>query len=365
LDTDPRKAFAKPNKNTTIEKVKVEGKMALTRKKAEERVSTKPEKALAKAKKAPKIAQAQIRREYQARTKAEKALPKAQLDSAKERQARAAGVSFFVRLTPDEHGQLIRVEIVEAQKPNPKRMGFDSLDGQDLVDLVAFMKEHIGTEIVSEPVPTLALSKSPTEAGALTPKLLTKPHKTPSAPSSHVKRATKTPTAPDTKRRSAKKKPRKHRGRRAETAASQDMMPVDQVGEPPATPRLPRPKASLVVSDIRVFRPGEPDLVALTFPSEEPFIVRAHFQLQGLEARSLSARKSTYDIRIYAEEITGATSKLITTRSAALVQDVLEYPASVQVPGLSPGLYRLVTVVTLGAPIMIGGFYGETIIEVI
>ncbi len=133
----------------------------------------------------------------------------------------------------------------------------------------------------------------------------------------------------------------------------------------PPAPKPLRPKASLIVSDVRVLRLGEPGFMTLTLAPEEPFVVQAHFQLLGPEAPSLTAHKCSYEMRVYANKVTSGKSMLLTTCSAELIQDVLEYKAPAEVPGLPPGLYRLSTVVTLGPHIMMAGFYGKTIIHVI
>jgi len=140
--------------------------------------------------------------------------------------------------------------------------------------------------------------------------------------------------------------------------------PPEKVTAPTPTPGPVRPKSSLIVSDVRVFRPEHPDFVALTLTPEESFVVQARFQLQGPEVQFLTTQKSSFEMKVYANEVTSGKSKLLTTYSAKLIQDVLEYTAPVEVPGLSPGLYRLFTVVILSAPIKMAGFYGKTIIHV-
>lgn len=130
------------------------------------------------------------------------------------------------------------------------------------------------------------------------------------------------------------------------------------------SPGLLRPIASLIVSDVRVFRPGRPDFMTVTLTPEESFVVQARFQLQGPDARSLTARESSYSMTVYAKEVTSGKSMLLTTYSAELIRDVVEYAAPTKMPGLPPGLYHLFIVVILRAPIKMAGFY-ETIIHVI
>lgn len=127
---------------------------------------------------------------------------------------------------------------------------------------------------------------------------------------------------------------------------------------------LPAPKSSLIISDVQVFRLGTPDLLALILRSEEPFGLKAHFQLQGPEAQLFSNQEISFELKVYANEITSSKSKLHTTYSGNVIENMLAYTIPIEVPALSLGLYRLFTVITLHAPIKLAGFYGKTIIHV-
>ena len=70
-------------------------------------------------------------------------------------------------------------------------------------------------------------------------------------------------------------------------------------------------------------------------------------------------------MKVYANEVATGKGMLLTAYRAELTQDVVEYTAPGEVLGLSPGLYRLLTVVTLGVPIEMAGYYDKTIIRVI
>jgi hypothetical protein len=70
-------------------------------------------------------------------------------------------------------------------------------------------------------------------------------------------------------------------------------------------------------------------------------------------------------MNIYANEITRGEFTRLTSSSSRLIQNVLEYVVSAEAPNLSPGLYRLFTVIALGAPNLMGGSYGNTIIQVL
>lgn len=125
-----------------------------------------------------------------------------------------------------------------------------------------------------------------------------------------------------------------------------------------------RPKSKLIVSEVRVFQLGDPDFMTLVLTREEPFGLKARFQLQGPDAQYLATYVSSFEIKLYANEVTSGESKLLTTYSTKMMQDVLEYTAFIEAPGLRPGLYRLFIVVILSAPIKLAGFYGKTIINV-
>jgi hypothetical protein len=131
------------------------------------------------------------------------------------------------------------------------------------------------------------------------------------------------------------------------------------------TPGLLRLQSSPIVSSVRVSRRGEPGSMTLTLTAEEPFLVQTHFHFRGLDARPLTPWERSYEMKVYAHEITRGQSSLITAFGATLMEDVAGYTAPAQVPGLPPGVYRLFTVVTLGAPIKVAGFYSKTIIQVI
>jgi hypothetical protein len=133
--------------------------------------------------------------------------------------------------------------------------------------------------------------------------------------------------------------------------------------EAPA-PEPPVPTFGLVVSDVQVFRTGVAGLADLVLNPDEAFIVQARFRLHGREAPSLAARRSAYELKVYAREVTSGTCTLLTTYRASLAENVSEYTAQMHVPGLSPGFYRLITLVTLPAPINMGSQYEGPIVDV-
>jgi len=130
----------------------------------------------------------------------------------------------------------------------------------------------------------------------------------------------------------------------AKLAIPQELPPTI-VGAPTQEPS--RPAYRLTVSDVRVFRMGAPGVMTLTLSPDEPFLVQARFKLQGPEAPSLTAQKSSYEMKVYAKEVTSGTSRLLDTHSANLVKNLLEYTPIIQALGLPIGLYCLTTLVTL------------------
>jgi hypothetical protein len=364
-----RKLATKRDKETTavIKNAKVEPKTALTRPKTKDSARRVLEEALVEAEKTLRAAQNQVKREHQARIKAKKDLAEAKQALAKVLQARVRRLSFVVRLAIGEQGRPPRIEIEDVQ--NGIKQHFLGLDGDRLV---AFMTAFINPASISEHISPLA--SPPETVEAPTPKAITKSHKATSTPSGEVRRSTgnsvasQAPTlALGAKRRRGGKSAQQHpQEQQSEPIAPQVTVPVDRLGEHPApTPRPPRPRASLIVPDVRVFRPKEPGFATLTLTPGEPFIVQARFQFLGQEARSLTIREPSYEMKVYANELTSGKFQLLTTYSAELVQNVLEYTAPAEVSGFPPGLYRLLTVVTLGPPIMIAGFHSKTIIHVI
>jgi len=124
------------------------------------------------------------------------------------------------------------------------------------------------------------------------------------------------------------------------------------------------PKFSLIVSDVQVFRRGNPDFMTLFLTPEEPFRLQTHFQIQVPNAQTLTLQESSFETKIYVSEISSGNSQLLKTYSVKVIQDVFTYTVPIDLGGLPPGLYRVFTVVTLHGPIKLLGFYGKTIIQV-
>lgn len=137
----------------------------------------------------------------------------------------------------------------------------------------------------------------------------------------------------------------------------------------PESPTIPpirseKQNSSLIVSDVQVLHSEDPDVSTLTLTHEQPFIVQARFLLRGPDAQFLTTQQSSFEMKVYSNDVTNGKSKLLTTYSTMLIRDVLGYTTPVEVKGLSPGLYRLFTLIIFRRPIKLAGFYGKTIIQV-
>lgn len=138
---------------------------------------------------------------------------------------------------------------------------------------------------------------------------------------------------------------------------------------PPRRVETPRkesakPVADLTISEVRVYHIGAPSGTALVFNPNEAFVIQPCFQLQGAMATSLTTQESSYEVNVYAYDMTCGASKLLTSHKANLVKEVLGYAVPLQAPGLSPGLFRLMTVVTLQAPDKTMSYHEGPVIQV-
>ncbi|HXQ37413.1 MAG TPA: hypothetical protein VN843_25610, partial [Anaerolineales bacterium] len=262
-----------------------------------EKARPKSQETLLEAQKALQAAQVQIRRERQARIKAEQDLIEAREELAAARlkvdhQPQISRVSFVVRLTVYEHGQVGRTEIEHVE--SSRRQNFLSLDGERLV---GFMKASISPTNIPDLVTPVGLSSKTVKAVST------------ARPLSH--------------------------------------------------------KFNLIVGDVRVFHTRHPDFATLILIHEDPFVVQARFQLQGPESPSLTTQEPSYEMKVYANEVTSGESQLLTRYSAKLVKEALQYLAPAEVPGLRPGFYRLFTLVTLSKHLRAAGYFDGPVVEVI
>jgi len=127
-------------------------KTALTQPNIEGRTSPKIDKQLTEAQKAPRAAQAEVKRKRNAQIKAERALTEACMKIAATRSegerdfpTQTKRVSFVVRLTLNEQGQFGRAEIEHVS--SGRKQNFLKLDGDRLV---SFMKACVNPENTSD-----------------------------------------------------------------------------------------------------------------------------------------------------------------------------------------------------------------------
>jgi hypothetical protein len=132
----------------------------------------------------------------------------------------------------------------------------------------------------------------------------------------------------------------------SETAIPEGMTP-----RPVEAPESAGPPLDFTVSDVRVRQPGPAAARVAALDPNEAFTLEVHFRLQGPRARALTMRKSSFDARVYAEDLTTGARRLLAIDSASLVEGKLDYAIEIPAPGLSSGQHRLLTLVTIHAPI--------------
>ncbi|HLO15135.1 MAG TPA: hypothetical protein VK206_09920 [Anaerolineales bacterium] len=118
-----------------------------------------------------------------------------------------------------------------------------------------------------------------------------------------------------------------------------------------------RSVSRLIVSNVQLFRHGDPDLATLIVIDDDPFVVRTYFKLQGPDVQFIFTQKSSFEIKIYATEFSSGNVKLITIHRTRVIPNNLEYTFPIEVSGLSQGLFRLFTIVTLNADIKMVGYH--------
>jgi hypothetical protein len=105
------------------------------------------------------------------------------------------------------------------------------------------------------------------------------------------------------------------------------------------------------VSDVSLRREGGPAARIAALDPNEAFTLHVQFRLQGPRASALTRHKSPFDARVYAEDLATGARRLLAVDSASLVEGKLDYAIDMPAPGLSSGQHRLLTLVTIHAPI--------------
>jgi len=336
-ENEPLAAEPDQENQNELEKAKTEGKAAGRRTKIDEKARYKAQKALAEVQEALTAAQAKAEQERQARLKAEKALTKAQ------------------EVLTATHSKL--------EQERQARINADKAraDAERALEETSMNMTGLGKNVE---IPSTMLSEERAERRVsfivrLTVDERGQPRRT---EIEHTQtRKKESFRVLDGERLVAFMRSCISAVAIAEPAVSQVPLSV-QVGIPTTEPL--RQTFSLTVSDVQVFHTGALGTMALTLSPEEAFVVRAHFQIQSTEAVSLFTQESAYEMMVYANQIGSSESKLLTTYSGRLVNDVVENTVQTEVPSLSPGTYRLVTLITLHTPIKAAGYHEGPIVQV-
>ncbi len=338
-DPDNEMLGAEPDEKAgdKAEEAKVKIKAAPKRAKAEEKATLKVEKALAEAREALTAALAKAEQERQARIKAEKALTEAQ-------QALAATHSKL------EQERQARVKAEKGRADAETALAEASMTTRGLVENMETPSKVLGEEGTELRV-SFIVRLTVDERG--------EPRRT-EIEHTQTRKKESFP-ALDGERLATFMRSSISAVAIAGPAIS-EALPSVQVGIP--TPEPPWQTSGLTVSDVRVFRKGVPGTLALTLSPQEVFVVQARFQPQRAEAVSPSAQEFAYEMMVYANKVASSESKLLTTFSGSLVKDVPEHTVQTEVPGLSPGIYHLVTLVTLRTPIKAAGYHEGPIVQV-
>lgn len=119
-------------------------------------------------------------------------------------------------------------------------------------------------------------------------------------------------------------------------------LPVAPV--PTAAPEPPH------IAEVRASRAGERSNTILRLEPGEAFEVNVRFWMRDEDLISLTPQGPDYQVRIYAIEVTSGISRPLATHPGHLSPDRTYYDPLIAVPGLPPGVHRLLTVVTVQLP---------------
>jgi hypothetical protein len=125
---------------------------------------------------------------------------------------------------------------------------------------------------------------------------------------------------------------------------------------------IPVPEAAGEIYTMKIIEPQildreSGDAIPLSVRAGEAFTTQAKFHIQPTEDSPGEIHGSDYEISVYANEIGGNHSQLVASSYGRLQENTLDYTARMEAPGLSPGVYRLVTLVTLHTPTSTTGHY--------
>ena len=119
------------------------------------------------------------------------------------------------------------------------------------------------------------------------------------------------------------------------------------------------------IADIRVLPTGRSATPGLGRPrlrAGEPF--RLRFTLQAVARPPASGMGSWFDVDVRACRLGGATTWLLASDRIGAVTGGTASTVEVAVPGLEPGQYRLLTLVTVGAATEVAAFHDGPVVTV-
>jgi hypothetical protein len=114
------------------------------------------------------------------------------------------------------------------------------------------------------------------------------------------------------------------------------------------TQKLPEVSGgSVTIQSVRVFQSVGTQAPALMLTTGEGFAVQTIFHLSGMDALALTNEKAPYQVACYIYNLTEGGAPLLNTCKGQLAESKFEYTINAYLPSLSPGLYRLTTLVTI------------------
>lgn len=334
-DTPP--AGPEREHTTAMEKARAEAKAALAKAKAMEKARLKAEKALAEVREEVEAVQAEIEEERQARITAEQhldearlAIAAAQVEVDREQQARlqAEQARAEAEQALNETKKALQVEVKPAELPSVE---LEKLAAEQRISFVVRLTVAEQGQVRRTVVEHAHSGKKETFVNLDIHRLAAFMK---ACISSQIIPGPAVPSHPP-------------------SSVSETLIPVPSM-----------PSTHLVVSAVQVFRQEAPDVMVLGILSGETVTVQSRFQLRGPEASHLADAEPPFEVLVYTYEVTSGVSSLLTSYQANLAKGVLEYIAQMQAPGLTPGLYRLFTMVVLLTPLKAAGYYEGPIIKV-
>lgn len=120
----------------------------------------------------------------------------------------------------------------------------------------------------------------------------------------------------------------------------------------------------LSISDVQVYPRGAQNLVPLAFDPEQAMVVQVHFELNGTEASTLTAQEPPYETTVYVLDVTRISTPAVKSSRGNLAQDKMANRSQIEVTELTPGLYRLMTFISVLSPDPLRAHYEGPVIQV-